>query len=84
MVLESELPDDGYLEITFPKKDFPSQLGLGTQKKIYAPYPREVPSGFNPSDERSLQVFLGGWAAGKPLTVTIEGIKNSAKAYRVI
>jgi hypothetical protein len=52
---------------------------LGTNYKIYAPYPNDVTATSTLSGVTVI-VKPGVWPAGKPLTVTIPGIKNSAKS----
>lgn len=39
MLLETTLPSEGQLVISFPEENYPDKLGLRDSFQIYAPYP---------------------------------------------
>jgi hypothetical protein len=81
MILDTELPASGTVEITFPLSQYVPGLGLPNTFTVYGPYPTVITAVLDPTDIYAKTVICtpGNVKAGVPFTIGILQVNNPLK-----
>ena len=79
MTLDTELPSNGVIEITFPFNQYIAGLGLPYDFKVYAPYPNQITATLDSDTAKTVICNVGYRKANESFTIEIQDVRNPSK-----
>lgn len=79
MSLDTDLPSNGFIEISFPTDQYIAGLGLPYDIQVYAPYPNLISASLDTATAHTVICSTGARQANESFTIEIRGVRNPLK-----